>query len=310
MIDSAAAPPWMSRQVDGVILAWLASIAALLAWVLGTPVVLLREQLNDAAVLVARNLRGPRHGRQRRASCGRLARLIDRRDVLAWRCRWRWRRADGRRGAADQSHLLRRADLSEHRTEPGGLAARADVQRRRDRERPAALLERRIQQAAVRLSALCSAWPTASSASGTTPAFVVNAVAMGLAVCFVYLLVVVLFEDRAGGVLRRAAAGAHAGADRLVGDAAVEPSASCACVAALLAAACFMRSQEHGVARRRRRRGGVRDPVSTGVAPDRAGDCAVALAARARGIRAPAAVVGRACCSWCSWPFTSDTWSR
>jgi hypothetical protein len=41
-------------------------------------------------------------------------------------------RSDGRHGAADEPRVLRRAHLSEHRTEPGRLETGADVQRRDD----------------------------------------------------------------------------------------------------------------------------------------------------------------------------------
>ena len=76
---------------------------------------------------------------------------------------------------------------------------------------------------------------------GTTPAFVVNAVAMGLSVCFVYLLVAILFADRVAAFF--AALLLALTPQQLIwsASAAVEPSASAACVAALLAAACFVR---------------------------------------------------------------------
>ena len=91
---------------------------------------------------------------------------------------------------------------------------------------------------------------------GTAPAFVVNAVAMGLSVCFVYLLVAILFSDRVAAFF--AALLLALTPQQLVwsATAAVEPSASVACLAALLAAACFvrLRSTVSLVGRRSRRR--------------------------------------------------------
>jgi hypothetical protein len=78
---------------------------------------------------------------------------------------------------------------------------------------------------------------------GTTTAFAVNAIAMGLAVGFVYLLVLFLFSDRVAAFF--AALLLALTPEQLLwsATAAVEPSASLACIAALLAAACFVRSR-------------------------------------------------------------------
>ena len=70
------------------------------------------------------------------------------------------------RRAAHEPHLLRRADLPEHRPEPRRPEAGADVQRRHGRVRPAAVLERRVQQAAVRLPAPAEPGLPGRSASG------------------------------------------------------------------------------------------------------------------------------------------------
>jgi hypothetical protein len=77
--------------------------------------------------------------------------------------------------------------------------------------------------------------------AGTTPAFVVNAVAMALSVCFVYLIVAILFSDRVAAFF--AALLLALTPQQLIwsASAAVEPSASAACLAALLAAVCFVR---------------------------------------------------------------------
>jgi hypothetical protein len=77
----------------------------------------------------------------------------------------------------------------------------------------------------------------------TTTAFRVNAIAMGLAVGFLYLLVFILFADRVAAFF--AALLLALTPEQIVwsATAAVEPSASLACIAALLAAACFVRSR-------------------------------------------------------------------
>jgi hypothetical protein len=78
---------------------------------------------------------------------------------------------------------------------------------------------------------------------GPTAAFVMNAFATGLSVCFVYLLVMALFDDRLAALF--AATVLALTPEQIVwsASAAVEPSASLACLAALLATACFIRSR-------------------------------------------------------------------
>jgi hypothetical protein len=73
------------------------------------------------------------------------------------------------------------------------------------------------------------------------PAFVINAVAMGLSICFVHLFVTIVFEDRVASFF--AALLLALTPQQLIwsASAAVEPSASAACLAALLATACFVR---------------------------------------------------------------------
>jgi hypothetical protein len=76
---------------------------------------------------------------------------------------------------------------------------------------------------------------------GPAPAFVLNALAMGLSIGFVYLIVALLFADRVAAFF--AALLFALTPQQLVwsASAAVEPSASAACLAALLAAVCFVR---------------------------------------------------------------------
>ena len=76
---------------------------------------------------------------------------------------------------------------------------------------------------------------------GATTAFAVNATIMAVTACFVYLLVLILFEDRTAAFF--AALLLALTPEQIVwsATAAAEPSASLACVGALLAAACFVR---------------------------------------------------------------------
>jgi hypothetical protein len=78
---------------------------------------------------------------------------------------------------------------------------------------------------------------------GTTTAFVLNAIVMAVTVGLLYLLVFILFSDRLAAFF--AALLLALTPEQLVwsASAAVEPSAALACVAALLAAACFVRSR-------------------------------------------------------------------
>jgi Dolichyl-phosphate-mannose-protein mannosyltransferase len=75
----------------------------------------------------------------------------------------------------------------------------------------------------------------------TTPAFVINALAMGLTVAALYLLVLVLFSDRIAALFAALLLAFTPEQIAWSATAAVEPSAALACVAALLAAACFVR---------------------------------------------------------------------
>ena len=78
---------------------------------------------------------------------------------------------------------------------------------------------------------------------GMNTAFAVNAVAMGLTIGLLYVLVLLMFSDRVAAFF--AALLFAFTPEQIVwsASAAVEPSASLAAVAALLAAACFVRSR-------------------------------------------------------------------
>jgi hypothetical protein len=76
---------------------------------------------------------------------------------------------------------------------------------------------------------------------GTAAAFAINAAAIGLSIAFVYLFVILVFADPVAAFF--AALILALTPEQLIwsASAAVEPSASAACLAALLAAACFVR---------------------------------------------------------------------
>ena len=76
---------------------------------------------------------------------------------------------------------------------------------------------------------------------GTAPSFVINAVATGLSIVFVYVFVLLVFGDAVAAFF--AALLLALTPQQLIwsASAAVEPSASAACLAALVAAACFVR---------------------------------------------------------------------
>jgi hypothetical protein len=78
---------------------------------------------------------------------------------------------------------------------------------------------------------------------GPTPAFVVNAIAMALSVCGLYLLVILLFADRIAAFFAALLLALTPEQILWSATASAEPSASLACVAALLSAACFVRAR-------------------------------------------------------------------
>ena len=157
--------------------------------------------------------------------------------------------------------------------------------------REAALLDRRIQQAAVRLSACPQPGLSRRRRWHHTG---VRDQRRGDGTIRLLRLPARRARVRGSrrGVLRRAAARAHAGAAGLVGDrrgrtlgfGRVSGGASGDSVLRAIA--------EHGLARRRGGCRGLRGPVSTGVVADRTGGRVARLAAVAGGIRAPATVVG------------------
>ena len=107
----------------------------------------------DPPVLVAGDLPRARAGTRGRHAAGGLPQAVPERRRAAGDPGGRGRGPHAPAPAPHEPHLLRRTDLPEHRPEPLGPEAGADVQRRRGRVRPAAMLQRGIQQTAVCLPA-------------------------------------------------------------------------------------------------------------------------------------------------------------
>jgi hypothetical protein len=235
-------PAAVTRAWVAVASAWVVGVSALLAWVLRTPAPALREQLKTlqfwsletcvflGLAVTAVVLRD-------------LPRLLDRRDVL---------------------RMLMLAALALGLTL--GLAPRTNRifydeqiyqsigQNLADLHRAQVCNDGTVQHGRLR----CArgeynkqpyAYPHVLSLAyrvfgvGTTTAFAVNAIAMALTVCLVYLLAVLLFSDRVAAFFAALLLALTPEQIRWSATAAVEPSASLAAVAALLAAACFVRTR-------------------------------------------------------------------
>ena len=197
-----------------------------------------------ASVLVARGLCASGAGRRRCRSVG----LPARESLGATCCRHDaadGARAgtDGRRGATDEPHLLRRADLSEHRTEPGG------PQRRAQMCNDGAVVDGRLQCASGEYNKQPYAYPHALEprlshlrrrADGGVRR---ERHRDGLSVCFVYLLVLVAVCDRVAAFF--AALLFALTPEQIVwsATAAVEPSPRWRAWLRCLATACFIRSR-------------------------------------------------------------------
>ena len=264
------------------------------------------------SVLVARAVRVPRSGARRRLHLqGRLSRV---RPALTSARMAMLAAAGGRphalRRSAHEPHLLRRADLPEHRPEPGGPEAGAGLQRRQRGVRPAAVRERRIQQAAVRLPAPAEPRLSAVRRARRDGVRGERRGDGARRSCAVYLLVWLLFRDRDAALFAGLVLALTPQQIIWSATAAVEPSASLAAVLALVCAAHYCDARGSGRAGRRRRRRRLRHSVPPGVAADAARSPACS---RGRGFAASwssRAAGGRACCSWGSWRCTSRTCSR
>ena len=223
---------------------WVAVVAALLTWVLGTPPAALREQLKilqfwsletcvflglAVSTAVLEDLRG----------------LLDRRDILSMALLMAL--AVGLTvGLAPRTN---RIFYDEQIYENAGQNL-ADL-KRAQMCNDGTIQNGRLRCASGEYNKQPYAYPHLLSLSyrlfgvGTTTAFVVNAIAMALIVGLLYLLVLLLFSDRVAAFF--AALLLALTPEQLVwsASAAVEPSAALAGVAALLAAACFVRSRSH-----------------------------------------------------------------
>jgi hypothetical protein len=241
LIGTEASKPSVRAWV-AVATGWGAGVAALLAWLLRTPVPSLREQLRtlqfwslEACVFVGLTLGV--------VVLHELTRTLERRDVL--RMLMLTALAVGLTvGMAPRTNRIY-YDEQIYQNIGQNLADAKRAQICND----GTILSGRLRCSSWEYNKQPYAYPHVLSLAyrafgvGTTPAFVVNAVAMGVAVCFLYLLVLVLFADRVAAFF--AALLLALIPEQLVwsATAAVEPSASLACIAALLAAACFIRSR-------------------------------------------------------------------
>ena len=221
---------------------WVVGLAALLTWVLGTPAPVLREQLKtlqfwslETCVFLGLAVST--------AALQGLPRLLERRDIfritllmalafgltvgLAPRTNRIYYDEQIYQNAGQNLADLKRAQMCNDGTIQGGRLRCASGEYNKQPYAYPHLLS-----LAYRLFGV-----------GTTAAFAVNAIAMALTVCLLYLLVLILFSDRVAAFF--AALLLALTPEQLVwsASAAVEPSAALACVAALLAAAWFVRSR-------------------------------------------------------------------
>jgi Dolichyl-phosphate-mannose-protein mannosyltransferase len=222
--------------------AWVVGVAALLAWVLKTPAPVLREQLRifqfwslEACLILGLAVSA--------VVLRDLPRLLDRRDIF--RLTVVTALALGLTvGVAPRTNRIY-YDEQIYQNIGQNLADLKLAQMCND----GAVEHGRLRCSSGEYNKQPYAYPHVLSLAyrvfgvGTAAAFAVNAMAMGITVCFLYLLVVILFADRVAAFF--AALLLALTPEQLVwsATASVEPSASLACVAALLAAACFVRSR-------------------------------------------------------------------
>ncbi len=227
------------RRLATVLAAWIVCLGGLAAWTLLTPVPLLRQQLSvlqfwsleicTVAVLVVSLL-----------MVRDLAHVIDRRDVAM-----ALPLALGLALTVAVAPRTNRIFYDEQIYQNVGQNL-ADLHRAQMCN-DGAIEAGRLRCASAEYNKQPYAYPHLLSVAyrifgvGATPAFVVNALAMGLAVCFVYLLVVILFADRVAAFFAALLLALTPQQIIWSASAAVEPCASAACLGALVAAACFAR---------------------------------------------------------------------
>ena len=233
-------PPAPLQRWTIVCAAWGVAVAALAAWLLRTPVATLRGQLQalqfwslEACVFVGLAFAA--------AVLHELARTLDRRDLFG-------AVALGALGVALTLTLPPRTNRIFYDEQIYQNVARNLADSKRAQLCDAgAIRDGRLRCDVAEYNKQPYAFPHVLSlayrALGVRPAipFLVNAAAAGLAAACLYLTVVALFFDRiaaAGAALCLALT-----PEQLVwsSSGAAEPSASLACIAALLAAACFVR---------------------------------------------------------------------
>jgi len=224
--------------------AWALAVMAILGWLLWTPVPVLRAQLQilqfwwlEACVFLGLAVAG--------AALSELGQTLERRDIVA-------PLALALAAVCLTLALPPRTNRIFYDEQIYQNVARnlADA-KRAQLCNDGAVREGRLRCAAAEYNKQPYAFPhllsLAYRAFGVRDAipFAVNAAAMGMTVALLYLLVLVLFADRVAAFC--AAIFVAVLPEQLVWSAsgAAEPAASLACIAALLAAACFVRSRSN-----------------------------------------------------------------
>jgi hypothetical protein len=236
-------PPEPSQQSwAGVISAWVIAVAVLLVWILATPTASLRGQLAhlqfwslETCVYLGLALTA--------AVVQELWRTLERRDLIAFV-------ALAGLGVGLTAVMPVRTnriyyDEQIYQSIGQNLAASRRAQMCNDGTLPNGRLQCRLGEYNKQPYAYPHLLSLVYRFLGVreTTAFVVNAIAMGLSVGFVYLVVLILFADRVAAFF--AALLLALTPEQLVwsATAAVEPTASLASVGALLATACFVRTR-------------------------------------------------------------------
>jgi hypothetical protein len=240
MSDTDGSLAWRRRPAVALVATWAACLAVLGAWTLWTPAWVLRQQLvvlqfwslNIGVVLaVASSILVLRD----------VFRLIDRRGLLAMMLAV-FAGVALTLGVAPRTNRIF-FDEQIYQNVGQNLADLGRAQMCND----GAIVRGHLRCSSAEYNKQPYAYPHLLSlayrvfGAGETPAFVVNAAAMGLSICGVYVLGAVLFSNRVAAFF--AALILALTPQQLIwsASAAAEPSASAACIAALVAAACFVR---------------------------------------------------------------------
>jgi 4-amino-4-deoxy-L-arabinose transferase-like glycosyltransferase len=235
-----ASPLWRRPQVVALAATWTATLVLLAAWTLWTPVWVLRQQLVflqawslsvtvvlalGSSILVLRDIAG----------------LVDRRDLLVMALPV-LAGLGLTLGVAPRTNRIF-YDEQIYQSVGQNLADLGRAQICND----GAIVSGRLRCSSAEYNKQPYAYPHLLSlayrvfGAGDTSAFVVNAAAMALSIGGVYLLVALLFSDRIAAFFAALLLALTPQQIAWSASAAVEPSASAACIAALVAAAAFVR---------------------------------------------------------------------